>query len=211
MGKLLQFLITVRKKLKHKHFPYFPSLQWLIIKVVWLWLQGRSTTDTNFGYTQFSAMEGQGSHWQAVCGGLTPASSWAPTQLLSQSLHTQHDGAENRKNRSKICELRHRQFNRWRKEKKANNKQEIIHLPQGHQGPASPWTITTKEVNPLLSSSSTTVCIAEHNVTRYRISLGLRWVVPPVSPLNVLPTLSLLTAGQSGSERKPWCCASINR
>lgn len=77
-------------------------------------------------------MERQGSHWQAVRGGLTLASSWAPTQLLSQSLHPQQDGAENRKNRSKICELRHRQFNRWRKEKKANNKQEIINLPQGH-------------------------------------------------------------------------------
>ena len=36
-----------------------------------------------------------------------------------------------------------------------------------------------------------------------------RWVVPPVSPSSVSP--SLLTAGQSGKERKPWCCASIKQ
>lgn len=146
------------------------SLLSLIAMVVWLWLWGRSTTDANFSYIQFSGNEGDRGPTDKGCvvGWPRPAADYPHNCSLSPSTPSR----TGQRIGSKINESRHAQFNRWRKEKKANNKQEITyHLSRVAWWPDSLWVTATKEVNPLPFSSSTSVCTAEHNIIYYGISL----------------------------------------
>lgn len=154
-------------------------------------------------------MGGQGPHWWGVCGRLTPASSWAPTWLLSQFLHPQQNGAENMKNKSKIHKSRRRKFNRWRKVKK-KSKQEAGNNLSSPLSRSMPRQSLSNHHQRSQSPSCFFFYLILHCWAKYRMVQN----APSASSgelSNVLSAPSLVSVGQSGKERKPRCGTSVQQ